>query len=171
MTPINGIAPTVAMLLVCFTPAAHAGEWTTESRIASTTAIETGDGGEARLEVQCGHDLQVRLLHEALDAVPAETRDKRTGWHGTVMITQGWGLDLRRADHHGHRTRWWRCPDTPRCLQVHEADRTIARLKKSWTLYVRVKPKDRPALDMKFDLAGSAKAIEAACLGGAPLQR
>ena len=98
MTPINGIAPTVAMLLVCFATAGHAGEWATENRTASATAIETGDGGEARLAVQCRPERQVRLLHEALDAVPAETRDKRPGWHGTVMITEGWVLspDLAR---------------------------------------------------------------------------
>ena len=25
--------------------------------------------------------------------------------------TLGWGLDLRRPDHHGAGSYWWRCPD------------------------------------------------------------
>ena len=153
----------IGMLLACLATAGHAGSWTTANHIASTSAIKTSDGGQAQLDVQCRPEREVRLLHEALDAVPAETADKRPGWHGTVMITEGWGLDLRRAEHHGHRTRWWRCPATRGCLRVHETERTIRDLKKSWTLYVRVTPKDRPAVDMRFDLAGSGKAIEEAC--------
>ena len=101
-----GAYGTVAVLLACLATAGDAGDWTTANHIASTRAIETSDGGEARLEVQCLPEREVRLLHEALDAVPAQTRDKRPGWHGTAMITEGWGLDLRRPQHHGHRTRW-----------------------------------------------------------------
>ena len=133
------------------------------NHIASTRAIETSDGGEARLEVQCRPEREVRLLHEALDAVPSETRDRRPGWYGIVMITEGWGLDLRRPDHHGHRTRWWRCHATPGCLRVHDTDRTISELKKSWTWFLRAESEGRAPVDMRFDLSGSATAIAAVC--------
>ena len=53
----------------------------------------TSDGREARLEMQCGPEREVRLLHEALDAVPAET-DKNPRYDGTVAVISGWGLDL-----------------------------------------------------------------------------
>ena len=78
MTPNDGITPTITVLLACLATAGRAGDWTTANHIASTRAIETSDGREARLEVQCGPEREVRLLHEALDAVPAET-DKSRG--------------------------------------------------------------------------------------------
>ena len=164
MTPNDGIAPTIAVLLACLATAGHAGEWTTVNHIASTIAIETetSDGADARLEVQCGPEREVRVLHEALDAVPAET-DKNPRYDGTVAVSGGWGLDLRRPEHRGARTRWRRCAGTPGCLRVRDTDWTITKLKKSWTWYLRARPQRRPALDMRVDLAGSAKAIDAAC--------
>ena len=56
-------------------------------------------------------------------------------------------------------------------VSARTPDRTIRQRKKSWTLYLRARPKGRPALDMRFDLAGSAKAIDAACGGGVRPQR
>ena len=165
MTPNDGIAPTIAVLLVCLATAGHAGDWTTTNHVASTKAIETSDGGEARLEVRCGPEREVRLLHEALDAVPAVT-DKNPRYDGTVGLSGGWGLDLRRPEHRGAKTRWWRCAATQGCLRVRDTDWTIRQLKKSWTLYLRARPEGRHALDMRFDLAGSAKAIDAACAEG-----
>ena len=135
------------------------------NHIASTRAIETSDGADARLEVDCRAEREVRLLHEALDAVPAET-DKNPRYDGTVAVNGEWGLDLRRPEHRGARTRLRRCAGTPGCLRVRDTDWTIRDLKKSWTWYLRAKPEGRPALDMRFDLAGSAKAIEAACRAG-----
>ena len=93
MAPNDGIAPTIAVLLACLATAGHAGDWTTTNHVASTRAIVTSDGREARLEVQCGPEREVRLLHEALDAVPAET-DKNPRYDGTVAVISGWGLDL-----------------------------------------------------------------------------
>ena len=162
MAPNDGIAPTIAVLLACLATAGHAGDWTTTNHVASTKAIETSDGGEARLEVRCGPEREVRLLHEALDAVPAVT-DKNPRDDGTVAIDGGWGLDLRRSEHRGARTRWRRCADTPSCLRVRDTEWTIRQLKKSWTWYLRVRPEGRPTLDMRFDLAGSPKAIDAVC--------
>ena len=143
MTPNRGIAPTIAVLLACLPTAGHAGDWTTTNHVASTKAIETSDGGEARLEVRCGPEREVRLLHEALDAVPAVT-DKNPRYDGTVGLSGGWGLDLRRPEHRGAKTRWWRCAATQGCLRVRDTDWTIRQLKKSWTLYLRAKPKGRP---------------------------
>ena len=93
MAPNDGIAPTIAVLLACLATAGHAGDWTTTNHVASTRAIVTSDGREARLEMQCGPEREVRLLHEALDAVPAET-DKNPRYDGTVAVISGWGLDL-----------------------------------------------------------------------------
>ena len=76
------------MLLACLATAGHAGDWTTTNHVASTKAIETSDGGEARLEVRCGPEREVRLLHEALDAVPAVT-DKNPRYDGTVGLSGG----------------------------------------------------------------------------------
>ena len=62
MTPNNGIATTIAVLLACLATAGHASDWTTTNHIASTSAIETSDGKAARLEVQCRPEREVRLL-------------------------------------------------------------------------------------------------------------
>ena len=56
-------------------------------------------------------------------------------------------------------------------VSARTPDRTIRQRKKSWTLYLRARPKGRPALDMRFDLAGSAKTIDAACGEGVRPQR
>ena len=50
-----------------------------------------------------------------------------------------------------------------RCLRSREARWTIRRLKEGWTLHMRETLEDRATLDMRFSLAGSRKAIEAAC--------
>ena len=162
----DGVAPTIAVLLACLAPAGHAGDWTTTDHTASTRAIETSEGKEARLEVQCRPEREVRLLHEALDAVPAETTDKRPGWYGIVRVRGGWGLDLRRPEHQGAVTYWFRCATTRRCLRARDTDWLIGQLKKRWTWHLRASPEDRPALDMRFGLAGSRNAIEAACREG-----
>ena len=47
----------------------------------------------------------------ALCARAQERLDWRRGWIGVVSVTLGWGLDLRRPDHHGAGSYWWRCPD------------------------------------------------------------
>ena len=167
----RGGSATVAVVLSCLATAGHDGEWTTANHIASTSAIETSDGADARLEVHCGPEREVRLLHEALDAVPAVTTDKSPGWYGTVVVAGGWGLDLRHPEHRGESTRWWRCPATRGCLRARDTGWTIRELKKSWTWYLRAKPEGRPALDMRFDLAGSGKAIETACREGDQPQR
>ena len=126
MTPNDRIAPTIAVLLACLATSGHAGDWTTANHIASTRAIETSDGADARLEVQCGPEREVRLLHEALDAVPAET-DKNPRYDGTVAVSGGWGLDLRRPENRGARTRWRRCAGTPGCLRArHRLDHQAA---------------------------------------------
>ena len=66
-----------------------------------------------RSEVRCGSAEEVRLLHPALSSLPQERLDRRTGWFGVVRVTFGWGLDLRRPDHHGAGSYWWRCPIGP----------------------------------------------------------
>ena len=171
MMPNDGIAPTIAVLLACLATAGQAGDRTTTNHVASTRAIKTSDGGAARLEVQCRPKHEVRLLHEALDAVPAETTDKRPGWYGVVRVRGGWGLDLRRPEHRGASTYWWRCASTQGCLRARDTDWIFGQLKKSWTWYLRARPQDRPALDMRFGLAGSRNAIEAACREGDQPQR
>ena len=152
----RGGSATIAVMLSCLATAGHASGWTNTNHIASTTAIETSDRADARLEVDCRAEREVRVLHETLEALRGRAR---------IRGAAGWGLDLRRADHHGEGSYWWPCPYRKNCLYRFppKSNRDIRQLKKSWTLHLRMKPKGWPALDMRFDLAGSAKAIDAAC--------
>lgn len=164
--PVKRLAPTLAALLLCLGLATPAAGWTSRDAVAWTDVIAS-DKQSARLEVRCEGETrpQVRLLHHALDRLPIDTADARPGWHGVARLTGGWGLDLQRPEHHGAVTYWRPCPDTRGCLQARDADarRTIRQLRKNWTWHLRAKPGSSPAIDMKFDLAGSGRAIDAAC--------
>ena len=94
---------TTSTLAVLLANAARAGPPTVP--VFEPDPMLHAPGGRIVFNRMCADEEPYRV-HEALDAVPAQTRDKRPGWHGTAMITEGWGLDLRRPQHHGHRTRW-----------------------------------------------------------------
>lgn len=163
---LGAAARAAALLLACLSTEGNATDWTTTDDVAWTSAVETSDGNEARLEVRCRPDPEVRLLHPSLDALEADTTDRRSGWYGIVRVTGGWGLELRRPEHHGAITYWWRCDTTRGCLSAREPVWIIRQLKRSWTWYLRASPRNRPVVDMRFSLAGSRHAIETACRDG-----
>ncbi|MDD9982386.1 MAG: hypothetical protein OXU81_13690 [Gammaproteobacteria bacterium] len=160
---VVGVASACGLLLACLSTTGHAGDWTKTNKVAWTAALETSDGDGARLEVRCRPEPEVRLLHPSLDELTADTSDRRPGWYGVVRVTGGWGLDLRRPDHHGAITYWWRCEDMRGCLRASDAEWIIRNLKKNWSVHLLSEPKDGPAVDMRFSLAGSRNAIEATC--------
>ena len=58
------------------------------------------------------------------------------------------------------------CGDRDGCLPARDTDWINARLKENWTWHLRARPDDRSGPDMRFELAGSRNAIEAACSEG-----
>lgn len=155
----------LAVLLACLPAIAQGTGWQVANSVAWTSAVETSDGTEARLEVRCESEPEpfVRLFHESLHAVPDDTGDTRPHWHRIVRVVGGWGLDLRRHDHHGEITYWRRCQATPGCLRARDTEWIVRQLKSSWTWFLRAEPAGGAEVDMKFDLAGSRRAIDAAC--------
>ena len=165
ITPLLYIAAT---LLACIPVGGHSSDWTVDEGVARTGTLFTTDGRPATIEVSCQETTQVRLLHEGLVDLPVEKENRRPGWYGIVLLSEGWGLDFTRPDHHGMRTAWWPCRQRKGCLLARDTGFTLQRLKRDWTLFIRFDPPGRPALDMRFSLMGSRAAIEKACLGERP---
>ena len=157
------IAAVVTGLVAGTAGLAEAPGWQVSDGVAWTRAVETSDGTDARLEVRCEPEPAVRLLHDKLGEVPEDLHDWRPPWYRIVRVTGGWGLDLRRPDHHGATIYWRRCAAMPGCLRARDTDWIVHQLKSSWTWYLRAQPEGGPALDLRFDLSGSRRAIDAAC--------
>lgn len=153
----------LVFMFACLPAFAQGTGWQVENRITWARAVETSDGVEARLEVRCEPEPVVRVFNEVFDALPEETADLRPHWHRIVRVRGGWGLDLRRSDHQGEVTYWRRCLDTPGCLRARDTETIVRQLKSSWTWFLRAEPDSGQAVDMRFDLAGSRRAIDAAC--------
>ncbi|MXX89928.1 MAG: hypothetical protein F4213_07480 [Boseongicola sp. SB0677_bin_26] len=156
-------AALLVALLACLPAHAQGPGWQVEDRITWARAVETSDGVEARLEVRCESEPVVRVFHDAFDAMPEDSYDIRPHWYRIVRVRGGWGLDLRRHDHQGEVTYWRRCPRTPGCLRARDTEWIVQQLKSSWTWFLRVEPDGGSVVDMRFDLAGSRLAIDAAC--------
>ena len=164
MTPARRIGPAIVLVLAAV--GAEAGEsprWTAEGGKARSGTIESNDGTRAVLEVRCAERPEVRLRHERLSELPVERRDRRPGWYGIVRTRAGWGLDLRRPDHHGAQTYWFRCKGEPDCLVARDPDWIVRQLKSQWTWSMMIEPAGRPATHLLISLAGSRRAIEKVC--------
>ena len=78
--------------------------WNANGKIARVTTYATTDHQPATVEVDCRHELRVRLVHPYLSRLPVHTDDPRPGWYGRVLLTNGWGLDLTRPGQQGVRS-------------------------------------------------------------------
>ena len=167
--PKAGMTPTrigPAIVLVLAAVVAEAGEspgWTAEGGKVRSGEIASNDGTRAVLEVRCAERPEVRLRHQRLSDLPVEHRDRRPRWYGVVRIRAGWGLDLRRPNHYGARTYWFRCKGEPDCLVARDPDWIVQQLKSQWTWSMMIEPTGRPATHLLISLAGSRRVIEKVC--------
>ena len=153
----------IAFLLACGPANLHANGWSAGGNVAWTMTSTTTNGQPATLVVDCHGDPSVRIFHKQLKNLPIQTDDPRPGLYGIVLLSNGWGLDLTRPDHHGMRSAWYPCTTSPGCLTARDTAFTIEMLKKNWTWFIRLEPPGNPATDIQFDLSGSKAAIDKAC--------
>ena len=164
MTPLALLAPFLPALFLALTAiAACAGDWNARGKIAQATTYATTDHQPATVEVDCRRERRVRLVHPCLGQLPVRTDDRRPGWYGIVLATNGWGLDLTRPGHQGARSVWFPCKAGPYCLSVRDTAFTIRMLRESWTWFVRLDVPGHAVYDIRFSLVGSKAAIAQAC--------
>ena len=169
MTPLALPAPLLPALFLALTAtAACAGDWNARGKIAQATTYATTDHQPATVEVDCRREPRVRLVHPYLTRLPVRTHDPRPGWHGIVLLTNGWGLDLTRPDHQGIRSVWFPCNAAPNCLSVRDTAFTVRMLRESWTWFVRLDAPGHSVYDIRFSLVGSKAAIDQACAQDTP---
>ena len=157
-----------ALFLTLTTITVCAGDWNANGKIARVTTYATTDHQPATVEVDCRHELRVRLVHPYLTRLPVHTDDPRPGWYGRVLLTNGWGLDLTRPGQQGIRSVWFPCSVAPNCLSVRDSAFTIRMLRESWTWFVRLDAPGHSVYDIRFSLVGSKAAIDQACVPGSP---
>lgn len=147
------------------------GTWSAAGHVASAPPMIVSDGQPASLNVVCrdGEAWPV-LRHSRLGALPQVWHeDTDSPWHGVVTVLTGWGLDLRRSDHHGAQSYWRRCAGVAGCLVSAPLSRdwVVSSLMRNFSVYIRLELETAAPVDMRVSLTGSASAIRNAC-GGEP---
>ena len=154
------VALVFAALALLSTRAVSAETWRQAGDQAWTHSIGAPDGLPVILKARCTPPTSVRLMHPVLRNAEPSTMVRRPL---VVDVILGWGLDLRRPGHHGHRSVWLRCTDVAGCLETIEPAHVIDSLKKEWTLQVQVLLTNGELMYERFSLTGSAAAIESSC--------
>ena len=161
---------TVVLLLSLFpllwAGSAAASRWYHAADRAWTRALDSSASGPMVLEVFCDPIALPRLLHPVLNRVRPATIFPHPL---AVEVVLGWGLDLRRSDHHGHRSVWLHCRRRSGCLEPRDASDIIEQLRRNWTLQVQLRTVGGTLVHERFSLSGSAVAIDAACAASSEL--